>query len=99
RSYMIVPLMARERIFGSITFVNAESGRYFRFEDLLIGEEMARRASVAMDNAGLFLQEQNARREAEANAARIATLQNITTALGTSLTESDGSKVVLARRV
>lgn len=54
RSAMIVPLQARNRIFGAISFVAAESGRAFTEEDLLMAEEIGRRAGIAIDNARLF---------------------------------------------
>ncbi|MCG3111082.1 MAG: ATP-binding protein [Candidatus Manganitrophus sp. SB1] len=54
RSVMIVPLIARERIFGAITFVTAESGRHYAEEDLLFAQDLARRAALAIDNARLY---------------------------------------------
>lgn len=86
RSYMIVPLIARGRVLGSITFVQGASERRFLFQDLLTGEEIARRAAVALDNATLYAMEQNARRGAEENAVRISALQNVTAALASALT-------------
>lgn len=85
-SYIIVPLVARERVLGALTFVTAESGRRFTFQDMLTGEEIARRAAVALENANLYAQEQHARREAEENALRISALQNVTASLATALT-------------
>lgn len=86
RSYVIVPLIARGRVLGAISFVHSESGRHFTFQDLLTGEEIARRAAIALDNATLYAQEQHARFEAEENALRISALQNVTAALATALT-------------
>jgi PAS domain S-box-containing protein len=54
RSAMIVPLLGRGRILGTITLVSAESGRRFAREDLPLVEELARRAAMAIDNARLF---------------------------------------------
>ncbi|HEY1329861.1 MAG TPA: SpoIIE family protein phosphatase [Actinomycetota bacterium] len=54
RSVMTVPLTARERTFGAITLVSAESGKTFDGSDLALGEEFARRAAIAVDNARLF---------------------------------------------
>ena len=66
RSYMCVPLKARDRVLGAITFISSESGRHFGKDDLLLAEELARRAATAIENARLF-------REAEdrAQAARV----------------------------
>lgn len=54
RSAMIVPLEARGRAFGAITFAFAESGRTFGQEDLDQALELARRAAAAIDNARLY---------------------------------------------
>jgi GAF domain-containing protein len=49
-----VPLVARERVLGTMTLAYAESGRHYRPSDLTFIESLARRAGVAMDNARLF---------------------------------------------
>jgi PAS domain S-box-containing protein len=54
RSAMTVPLRARGRTLGAITFVTAESGRTFGPDDLAFAEDLARRAAVAVDNARLY---------------------------------------------
>jgi PAS domain S-box-containing protein len=54
RSTMCVPLIARRRTLGAILFVSAESGRRFTEDDLRLAEELAARASVAVDNSRLF---------------------------------------------
>ncbi len=53
-SYMCVPLTARGRTLGALTLVSAGSGRHFGPADLLLAEELARRAGLAVDNARLF---------------------------------------------
>jgi PAS domain S-box-containing protein len=63
RGAMAVPLQARDRIFGAITFVAAESGRAFTEEDLLMAEEIGRRAGFAIDNARLFEETQKTERK------------------------------------
>ena len=50
-SYMCVPLMTHSRAFGAITFVSAESGREYADDDLPLAQELAARASLAVDNA------------------------------------------------
>ncbi|GAB3243883.1 hypothetical protein GCM10027448_03260 [Nocardioides dilutus] len=56
RSGMSCPLKVRDRVFGVITWVTGEGGRRFGPEDLEFGEEIARRAAVAIDNAQLHSQ-------------------------------------------
>ena len=53
-SYMCVPLVARARTLGAITFVAAESGRRYGPGDLALAEDLSRRAAVAVDNARLY---------------------------------------------
>ncbi|WP_026369425.1 PAS domain S-box protein [Kallotenue papyrolyticum] len=53
-SSMIVPLMARGRILGTLTLVSAESRRQFGPDDLRLAEDLARRTSIAIDNARLY---------------------------------------------
>ncbi|HWQ33549.1 MAG TPA: PAS domain S-box protein [Blastocatellia bacterium] len=58
RSYLIVPLKARGRTLGSITFVSAESGRRYGEQELSLAEELAGRAAVAIDNSRLYQETQ-----------------------------------------
>ncbi|MBV9925814.1 MAG: PAS domain S-box protein [Acidobacteria bacterium] len=59
---MVVPLAAHGRAFGAITFVTAESGRRYDATDLASAEDLARRASLAVENARLYRQAQEANR-------------------------------------
>ena len=54
RSAMIVPLTARGRTLGAITFVFSESGRRYSDEDLTLAESLADRAALAIENARLY---------------------------------------------
>lgn len=62
QSAMIVPLRSRGKIFGQISFFSSESGRQFGKEDLFFAEELARRASISMDNAILFSEAETERK-------------------------------------
>ncbi len=53
-SYIVVPLAVRCRILGAISLALAESGRHYDEQDLVLAEELARRAALAVDNARLF---------------------------------------------
>ena len=70
RSSIQVPLRARGRLVGVLTFATAESGRRYTAEDLAMAEEVATRASSALENAELYEAERNARAAAEVEAAR-----------------------------
>ncbi|HEY2636387.1 MAG TPA: GAF domain-containing protein, partial [Solirubrobacteraceae bacterium] len=54
RSVVIVPLRARGRTLGAMTLVLTDSGRTFEEPDVALAEELARRASLAVDNARLY---------------------------------------------
>jgi PAS domain S-box-containing protein len=62
RSYMTVLLAARGVRLGVITFMTAESGRRYDPSDLALAEDVARRASIAIDNARLYNEAQEASR-------------------------------------
>ena len=54
RSVMVVPLAARGRTLGAVTFAAAESGRRYTPADLSLAVDLGRRAGLAVDNARLF---------------------------------------------
>jgi GAF domain-containing protein len=56
RSALTVPLVARGRALGVITWVVAESERRYSTDDLALAEDLAKRAAVALDNAELHSQ-------------------------------------------
>lgn len=68
---MVVPIVAHGRTLGTISFVQADSGRTYDEHDLQLGEELGRRAGLAMENAMLH------RAEREAN-RRLRDLQMVT---------------------
>lgn len=65
KSALTVPLLARGRVFGTISFVMAESGRHYNQEDLALIEDLARRAALLIDNAKLYQQAQQLNSELE----------------------------------
>ena len=56
RSAVTVPLVARGRVLGVLTWVSAESERHFTADDLALAEELAHRAAVSLDNSELHSQ-------------------------------------------
>jgi PAS domain S-box-containing protein len=53
-SMVVVPLKTRDRSFGALTLVTAESGRRYSKDDVLFFEELAGRAAVAVEHSRLF---------------------------------------------
>jgi PAS domain S-box-containing protein len=89
RSSMTVPLVARGRAVGAISFVAAESGRRYNEADLALANDLARRAAVAVDNALLY-------RAALQNERQVRFLAEAGTVLSASL-ELNDTLAALAR--
>jgi GAF domain-containing protein len=53
RSAMAVPLKVKDRVLGVVTWVAGEQGRRFSEDDVMFGEDLARRAAIAIDTAQL----------------------------------------------
>ena len=62
RSLMVVPLTARGRRLGAITFVSTASGRPYGAADLAFVEDLATRSAQAIDNSRLYRSAQAASR-------------------------------------
>jgi PAS domain S-box-containing protein len=111
RSYIGVPLTARGRILGAITFATAESRRLYGAEDLAFAEDLGIRAAFALDNARLYQAAQDAhatadeaRRAAERDRAaleeernRLATILDQMPA-GVMIAEAPSGKVIYANK-
>jgi len=73
-SALIVPLVARDRTLGAISLVMTESGRRYNPLDLALAEDLAGRAALAVDNAGLYREAQQARLQIQRQAAKAQAL-------------------------
>ncbi|NUP06130.1 MAG: response regulator [Polyangiaceae bacterium] len=60
KAALILPLMERGKTVGTISLATSESGRTFGQREIDLAEELARRASMAIENARLFERTQNA---------------------------------------
>jgi signal transduction histidine kinase len=64
-AYVIAPMMVRGRVVGAMTFVTAEAGRRFGDIDVILAEDLAARAALAVENARLHAEALRNREEAE----------------------------------
>ncbi|HVG34187.1 MAG TPA: PAS domain S-box protein [Pyrinomonadaceae bacterium] len=95
RSAMLVPLKARDRILGVLTFVNTEKSRAHTPEDLALAENLADRAALAVDNARLFRAEQQTRQAAERTSNLLMRLQTVSSSLSQALTPQQVTEAVI----
>jgi PAS domain S-box-containing protein len=87
-SYLVLPLEARGRRLGVMSFVMSEPGRRHTPGDVALAEELVRRVALAIDNARLY--------EAErAAAARMSRLFAMTAALSGAVTPAEVAAAVV----
>ncbi|HEX5505515.1 MAG TPA: histidine kinase N-terminal 7TM domain-containing protein [Thermomicrobiales bacterium] len=60
RSVLVVPLVARGRTLGALSFAITESERRYGETDLALARDLAQRAALAVDNARLYEEAQEA---------------------------------------
>lgn len=60
KSLMIVPLVSRDKVLGAISFISSSPSRKYTPADLTLAEELAGRAAIAVENARLYMQAQEA---------------------------------------
>ncbi|MBG1267059.1 PAS domain S-box protein [Nostoc sp. WHI] len=95
RSLMVIPVRSRGQLFGAISFFTAESNRQYKQTDLALAEDIARRAAIAIDNARLYQETQEAKQAAEQSVNRMVLLQKITASLSEALTPQQVADVVV----
>jgi PAS domain S-box-containing protein len=92
-SLMVVPLVAHGRTLGTMTFAWANQERRYTMADLALAEDLAHRAALAMDNARLYGQVQDAVR------IRDEFLSSVSHDLKSPLTAIKGRAQLIRRRL
>ena len=59
-SYMGIPLIARDKVIGAVTFSSTQPQRCYTHDDLAFAQELARRIALTLDNAHLYAEAQKA---------------------------------------
>ncbi len=91
KSYICVPLKLRDEVIGALTLVSSNPSRRYTEEDADLASDLASRAAVAIDNARLFKQAEDARAAAEAaNTAKSEFLEMMSHELRTPLNAISG---------
>ncbi len=98
-SLMTVPLVARGQILGAISLLAGESGRRYDGEDLALAEDVARRAAIAVDNARLYREAEEARRRMARQAARQEALARASRVFAEASLDLDSLLDAVARHV
>ncbi|MEZ0070199.1 PAS domain S-box-containing protein [Streptacidiphilus sp. MAP12-20] len=88
----ITPLVARGTVLGMVVYLRRSDREAFEYEDATLGDELAARAAVAIDNARLYLREhqtllarQQALQQANATRERLALVNEASARIGTTL--------------
>ncbi|HKV13009.1 MAG TPA: PAS domain-containing protein [Thermoanaerobaculia bacterium] len=74
KSSILLPLVARGRVLGSVAFSVLSGDRRYGPDDLVLAEELGYRAALALDNARLYSQAQESARRLTENAALLDAL-------------------------
>ena len=81
RSVLIVPLVAKERVIGTVELVEDRRERTFTAEEVETAEAISRVAALALDNAQLYEAERVARERLEGLTGELRALQEVSLSL------------------
>ncbi|MDO8735499.1 MAG: SpoIIE family protein phosphatase [Thermoleophilia bacterium] len=95
RSFLAVPLIARETVIGVITFNNHLEPSTFGGEQVDFANKLAASVSLAIDNARLYRQEQESRAKIQSHATQLGVLHRISLSLNRETDKHQVLKMVL----
>lgn len=92
---LVVPMRARGRVLGTLALARGPDARPFDDTERMLVQEVADRATVALEAARAYEAEHKARMDAEVAANRILRMQRATAALSEAVTPADVAGVVM----
>ncbi|HYO74212.1 MAG TPA: GAF domain-containing sensor histidine kinase, partial [Archangium sp.] len=98
-SFLIVPLVARQRTLGAMSFVRGPEHSPFTDADRSLAEDLAARTGMAIDNARLLRKARSAEAESRRNAARLRSLVEVDKLLAEAGLDLPAVLDVIARKV
>ena len=98
-SFLIVPLLARQRSLGAMSFVRGPEHPPFTEADRALAEDLAARTGLAIDNARLLRKARAAEAESRRNAARLRILVEVDSLLAEAGLDLPAVLDVIARKV
>ncbi len=99
-SFIIAPLVARQRTVGALSFVRGTERREaFNEADKSLAEDLAARAGLAIDNARLLRKARTAEAESRCHAARLRILVDVDRMLAEAGLDLSAVLDVIARKV
>lgn len=106
QSYMVVPLLVRDRTLGAISLVSTQEKRRYDVMDLALAEELARRAALSVENGKLYREAQAATENLRKaiiilgeQQQQLRTLQQLTNLLNQRLSDLPGLLRVMVQAV
>lgn len=100
KSYLGVPIMAADEVIGVLSVQSTQQENRFKEDDLRLLNTIAANVGIAMHNAQLFDEAQQARAQAEeANEAKSSFLSTISHELRTPLTSVIGFAKIIRKRL
>jgi PAS domain S-box-containing protein len=96
KSAMILPMVARGHTLGVITLLWAGSGERYTRVDVVLAEELARRAAISIDNRRLYMEVQTINSELETRVTkRTEQLHSLISALRSEISEREKAEAGL----
>jgi len=95
-SAMNVPLQARGRTLGALTLISAQSERVYDEADLRFAEEIASWAAIAIDNAQLYRDAEEARLAAETARSQLEALSSVSNQIAFALDPDEALRQLAA---